>query len=89
MMKLLETFDTETPTALTSFGSRPSTWETRFWMSTAATSMLRVRSKVTVMTDDPSLPLDEVMYIMPSTPLIASSSGVVTADSTTSALAPW
>ena len=60
----------------------------RFWTSTAATSMLRLTSKVTVMLHDPSLPLDEVMYIIPSTPLIACSSGVVTAVSTVSALAP-
>ncbi len=36
----------------------------------------------------PSLPLDEVMYCMPSMPLIACSSGVVTAVSTVCALAP-
>ena len=36
------------PTCFTSFGSRPSTCETRFWTSTAATSMSRSTSKVTV-----------------------------------------
>ena len=34
------------------------------------------------------LVLDELMYVMPSTPLIACSSGVVTADSTACAFAP-
>ncbi len=61
----------------------------RFCTSTAATSRSRVTSKVTVMVHDPPLLLlDEVMYCMPSTPLIACSSGVVTADSTVWALAP-
>ncbi len=60
----------------------------RFWTSTAAMSMSRVRSKVTVTIDEPSFPLDEVMYIMPSTPLMACSIGAVTAVSTTCALAP-
>jgi hypothetical protein len=36
----------------------------------------------------PSLLLDEVMYCMPSIPLIACSIGVVTAVSTVCALAP-
>ena len=82
------TLVTEMPTVFTSFGSRPSTCEMRFCTSTAARSRLRVTSKVTVTVDVPSLPLVEVMYCMPSTPLIACSSGVVTAVSTVSALAP-
>ena len=57
-------------------------------MSTAAMSRLRVSSKVTVIELLPSLPLLEVMYRMPSTPLIACSRGVVTADSTACAFAP-
>ena len=36
----------------------------------------------------PSLPLVEVMYFMPSAPLICCSSGIVTALSTVCALAP-
>ena len=87
--KLLETFVTEMPTCFTSFGSRPSACEMRFCTSTAATSRLRVDvegdgDRATM----PSLPLVEVMYCMPSTPLIACSSGVVTAVSTVCALAP-
>ena len=76
------------PTCFTSFGSRPSAWEMRFCTSTAATSRLRVISNVTVTDDEPSLPLVEVMYCIPSTPLIACSSGSVTADSTVAAFAP-
>jgi hypothetical protein len=68
---LLDTLVTEMPTCFTSFGSRPSACEMRFCTSTAATSRLRVMSKVTVIADEPSLPLVEVMYCMPSTPLIA------------------
>ena len=49
--------------------------------------MLRSTSKVTVTVADPVLPLDEVMYCIPSTPLSACSIGCVTADSTISALA--
>ena len=45
-------------------------------------------SNVTVTLQVPSLPLVEVMYCMPSTPLIACSIGLVTAVSTVSALAP-
>ena len=45
-------------------------------------------SKVTMMTLVPSLPLVEVMYCIPSMPLIACSIGLVTAVSTVSALAP-
>ena len=55
-------------------GPTPAT--TRFWTSTAATSMSRSTSKVTVTDDDPVLPLDDVMYCMPSTPLRACSIGV-------------
>ena len=87
--KLFDALVTDSPTAFTSFGSRPSTCESRFCTSTAATSRFRLMSKMTVMLHDPSFPLDEVMYIMPSTPLMACSIGVVTADSTVSALAPW
>ena len=60
-MKLLETFVTEMPTALTSVGRRPETCEIRFWTSTAATSRVAVRSKVTMIAAVPSLPLVEVM----------------------------
>ncbi len=79
---------TEMPTCLTSFGSSPSAWFTRFCTSTAARSTSRVTSKVTVIVLMPSLLLVDDMYCMPSTPLIASSSGRVTAVSTVSAFAP-
>ena len=59
--KFVDTFVTEMPTAFTSFGSRPSTCEIRFCTSTAATSRLRVMSKVIVMLHEPSLPLDDDM----------------------------
>jgi len=86
--KLVETLVTEMPTCFTSFGRRPSACEIRFCTSTAATSRLRDTSKVMVTADVPSLPLDDVMYCMPSTPLIDCSSGIVTAVSTVCAFAP-
>ena len=76
------------PVVLTAFGSRPWAVFTRFWMSTAARSGSRSRSKVAVIVLMPSLPLVEVMYFMPSAPLICCSSGMVTAVSTVCALAP-
>ena len=79
---------TVTPICLTSPGRRPSAWLTRFCTSTAARSGSRVTSNVMLMALKPLLVLDEDMYCMPCTPLIACSSGVVTADSTVSALAP-
>jgi hypothetical protein len=84
----LEFLPTETPVALTSLGRRPSACETRFCTSTAARSMSRSMSKVTVTEELPSEPEDDWMYFMPSTPLTTCSMGVVTADSMTCALAP-
>ena len=81
-------FVTVTPTFFTSFGRRPSVAATRFCTSTAARSALRPSSNVAVIVDVPLLVLFEVMYWRPSTPLIACSSGLVTADSTVNALAP-
>jgi hypothetical protein len=86
--KFVDTFVTDRPTCFTSFGSRPSACEMRFCTSTAATSRFLDTSKVTVIPHDPSLPLEEVMYCIPSTPLIACSSGIVTAVSTVCAFAP-
>ena len=40
------------------------------------------------MVDEPSFELDDDMYIMPGTPLICCSSGVVTVSATTWAPAP-
>src|SRR5262249_53597712 len=48
----------------------------------------RETSNVTVIWLVPSLPLDEEMYFIPCTPLMACSRGVVTADSTVWAFAP-
>ncbi len=61
---------------------------TRFWMSTAARSGSRPRSKVATIWLVPSLPLLEVRYLRPSAPFICCSRGMVTALSTTCALAP-
>src|SRR5262249_31905035 len=44
--------------------------------------------KVTVVTSTPSVPATDLRYIMPSTPLIASSSGVATVSAITLGLAP-
>ena len=57
-------------------------------MSTEARSGSRFRSNVATMLLDPSLLLSEVMYFMPSAPLICCSRGLVTALSTVCALAP-
>jgi hypothetical protein len=77
-----------TPVFFTVSGSRPCAWLTRFCTSTAARSTFRVTSNVTVIWLVPSLPLLDVMYFIPCTPLIACSSGIVTADSTVCAFAP-
>ena len=55
------TFWTVTPICRTSAGSRPSTWLTRFCVSTAAISGSRVTSNVIVIVLTPLLVLDEVM----------------------------
>ncbi len=86
--KFCEVFAVVIPTFFTAPGSRPWAVFTRFWMSTVARSGLRVRSKVTTMLLDPSFPLVEVMYFIPSAPLICCSRGIVTALSTVCALAP-
>src|ERR1700676_4245404 len=57
-------------------------------MSTEARSGSRVMSKVAVTELTPLLVLEDVMYFMPSAPLICCSRGVVTADSTVWELAP-
>jgi len=87
-MNPLACFVMMTPVFFTSFGKRPSAWLTRFCTSTAARSTSRVTSNVTVTWLVPSLPLEEVMYFIPGTPLMACSTGVVTADSTVCAFAP-
>ncbi len=76
------------PLVRTSAGSRPSAWLTRFCTSTAARSGSRPTSKETLMVLRPLLVLEDCTYVMPSTPLMTCSSGVVTALSTACALAP-
>ncbi len=76
------------PACFTSFGRRAVAVATRFCTSTAATSRLREGSNVMLIQLDPSFELFDSMYFIPSTPLSACSRGVVTALSTTSALAP-
>jgi len=77
-----------TPRLRTSTGRRASAVLTRFCTSTAARSMSREASNVTVMFDEPSFDDDDVMYFIPCTPLICCSSGMVTPDSTSAELAP-
>jgi len=79
---------TTMPDSLTCVGSRRAARLTRFCTSTAAFSRSRLGSKAMLMVLVPSLLLDELMYRMPSTPLISCSSGMVTLFSTTSELAP-
>ena len=86
--KFCELFAVVMPIAFTAAGSRPCAVLTRFSMSTVARSGSRLMSKVTVTLLEPSLPLVEVIYFMPSAPLICCSSGMVTALSTVCALAP-
>jgi len=77
-----------TPESRTSWGSWGMARLTRFWTSTVASSRSRPSSKVTVRFMRPSLALMEFMYIMSCAPLTCCSMGVVTACSTTWALAP-
>ncbi len=86
--KPAELFVTVTPLVRTSTGRRPRAEFTRFCTSTAARSGSRPTSNVTVIALMPLLVLAEVMYVMPSTPLMTDSSGVVTALSTACAFAP-
>ncbi len=76
------------PVLLTAAGRRPWAEATRFCTSTAAMERSYPVSKVTVMELVPSFELVELMYRMPSTPLMACSNGMVTADSTICELAP-
>src|SRR5665213_468930 len=78
----------EMPVLLTTAGRRPCAVATRFCTSTAAMSRLYPVSNVTVMADVPSFELVDDIYLMPSTPLIACSRIVVTADSTVAEFAP-
>src|SRR6266481_3402903 len=61
---------------------------TRFWTMTSAVFRSVPMSKVTVSVYEPSLPICEDMYSMPSTPLTCCSIGAATVSATTWALAP-
>ena len=77
-----------TPWRRTSSGRRACAWETRFCTFTAASSGSVPGLKVTVSCSTPSEPATDLTYIMFSTPLIASSSGVATVSAITLGLAP-
>ena len=79
---------TVTPVRVTALGSRALAVPTAFWTSEAAMSRSRPKLKVQRIVLVPSLALVDEIYRRPSTPLIASSSGVVTEDSTVVAVAP-
>ena len=61
---------------------------TRFCTITSAVFKLVPTSKVTLNEYEPSLPICEDMYNMPSTPLTCCSIGAATVSATTWALAP-
>src|SRR5690348_3878780 len=85
---LFTSFSVVTPALITSSGSSSSTVVTRFCTFTAAWSGSVPTLKKTVISVIPLLLDTEDMYVMPGTPLIALSNGVVTALVHTSAFAP-
>src|SRR5258706_11888862 len=76
------------PTCITSCGTWLTGYDPRLCQFTAARPGLVTNLKKTFIVIEPSLLDVEVMYVMFSTPLIASSKGVATALATTSAFAP-
>ena len=85
--KFCEVLATTTPTCFTALGSRPWAVLTRFWMSTAARSGSRLRSKVAVITEaGVGAGRGDVLHAFGAVDLPLQ--GVVTADSTVCALAP-
>ncbi|EKQ63187.1 hypothetical protein WS7_03285 [Xanthomonas citri pv. malvacearum str. GSPB2388] len=80
MVSVGDCFCVVTPWRRTSSGRRACAWLTRFCTCTCL--------KVTVTTSTPSEPATDFMYIMFSTPLMASSSGVATVSAMTLGLAP-
>ena len=81
-------FLTVRPLFTTSLGSRPCTVAARFCTFTIAMSGSVPWRKKMPIEPEPLFEALEVMYIMPSTPLIASSNGTTTLFCTVSALAP-
>ena len=88
MVKLGDCFCVVTPCRTTASGNRDWAWLTRFCTLTWAASGSVPGRKVTVMSRTPSEPATDFMYIMFSTPLIASSSGVATVSEISLGLAP-
>src|SRR5688572_11356375 len=88
MRKTGDCFSVVTPCRRTSSGSRASAWATRFCTRTAASSASVPGRKVIVICSTPSDPAIDLRYVMSSTPLIASSSGVATVSAITLGLAP-
>ena len=86
--KLDEPFSTATPCRRTSCGSLDSACLTRLLTFSAAWSTSVPISKVTSICTSPFDDEFEFMYSMPSTPLMAFSSGAATVCSSTSAEAP-
>src|SRR3546814_10151364 len=86
--KVGDCFCVVTPWRRTSSGNRASAWLTRFCTRTVASSASVPGRKVTVICSTPSEPATDLVYIMSSTPLIASSSGVATVSAITFGLAP-
>ena len=77
-----------TPNCRTSSGSRLWAWLTRFSTRTAAVSGSISGRKVATTCRLPSEAATDFMYIRPSTPLMASSSGTATDSATSLGLAP-
>lgn len=77
-----------TPMRWTSGGNRGSARETRFCTWICATSGSMCCSNEMVSTIRPSVDIWDCMYIMPSTPLTACSSGDATVSAITCGLAP-
>ncbi|MNU78649.1 hypothetical protein D3C71_682450 [compost metagenome] len=77
-----------TPWRCTSSGRRGSARETRFCTWICAMSAFVPCAKVTVRIIRPSVADCEDMYSMPSTPVIACSSGAATVSAITLGLAP-
>lgn len=88
MVSVGDCFCVVTPWRRTSSGRRACAWLTRFCTCTCAWSGSVPGLKVTVTTSTPSEPATDFMYIMSSTPLMASSSGVATVSAMTLGLAP-
>ena len=88
MRKTGDCFCVVTPCRRTSSGRRASAWATRFCTRTAASSASVPGRNVTVICRTPSDPAIDLRYVMSSTPLIASSSGVATVSAITFGFAP-